>query len=402
MASPDVISEKSDDAKGAGTNATDAAEDGASALDPLKCARILAACDQRDVDGLQALAIEPGGFLSDELRTRAWPVLLGYDPERPEPEDDDGSGLGSGDGEKKPGAEDSWRDLPRHRDEDQVKLDVHRSFVYYPDDDTPTQLEHKKAELSDLITRVLRRAPYLCYFQGYHDICQVFLLVLPPRLRAPLVLRLSCLRIRDFMLPTLAPALAQLRLLPALLAAADPALGAHLADARLEPFFALADTLTMFAHNVRSYRAIARLFDALVAREHAFGLYVFAELPLGDDLDDLDAVLAAAAGLAARLPPDSLGRPWRRISGASALRTARDVAAARGQSLADGRRFFDAQLREMRWAERRDRLLGAVWSSGRGRTVVLAVLVGLGAVYLRRTSAWSRLLAWSAAGFGTA
>lgn len=26
----------------------------------------------------------------------------------------------------------SWRDLPRHRDEDQVKLDVNRSFIYYP------------------------------------------------------------------------------------------------------------------------------------------------------------------------------------------------------------------------------------------------------------------------------
>lgn len=25
-----------------------------------------------------------------------------------------------------------WRDLPRHRDEDQVKLDVNRSFIYYP------------------------------------------------------------------------------------------------------------------------------------------------------------------------------------------------------------------------------------------------------------------------------
>ena len=26
----------------------------------------------------------------------------------------------------------SWRDLPPHRDENQVELDVNRSFIYYP------------------------------------------------------------------------------------------------------------------------------------------------------------------------------------------------------------------------------------------------------------------------------
>ncbi len=25
-----------------------------------------------------------------------------------------------------------WKELPRHRDEDQVQLDVNRAFVYYP------------------------------------------------------------------------------------------------------------------------------------------------------------------------------------------------------------------------------------------------------------------------------
>lgn len=27
---------------------------------------------------------------------------------------------------------DNWQGLPVHRDEEQVKLDVHRAFVYYP------------------------------------------------------------------------------------------------------------------------------------------------------------------------------------------------------------------------------------------------------------------------------
>lgn len=30
------------------------------------------------------------------------------------------------------GHTDNWQNLPVHRDEEQVKLDVHRAFVYYP------------------------------------------------------------------------------------------------------------------------------------------------------------------------------------------------------------------------------------------------------------------------------
>lgn len=30
------------------------------------------------------------------------------------------------------GSSQGWRELPRHKDEDQVGLDVHRSFIYYP------------------------------------------------------------------------------------------------------------------------------------------------------------------------------------------------------------------------------------------------------------------------------
>jgi len=76
-------------------------------------------------------------------------------------------------------------------------------------DQSSQEIDRRKAELSDLILAVLRRYPYLHYFQGYHDICQVFLLVLEPQTRAVAVARLSVLRIRDYMLPTLAPSLAQ-------------------------------------------------------------------------------------------------------------------------------------------------------------------------------------------------
>ena len=42
----------------------------------------------------------------------------------------------------------SWRDLPKHKDEDQVKLDVNRSFIYYPSSRSDS-LSVSMAQLAD-------------------------------------------------------------------------------------------------------------------------------------------------------------------------------------------------------------------------------------------------------------
>ncbi|KAI1436656.1 rab-GTPase-TBC domain-containing protein [Xylaria sp. CBS 124048] len=361
-----------------------------------EAARIVDACERGDIDELRDIALAPGGFLSDHLRSRAWPVLLGI-----------GADATPGNYTKTP---DSWRHLPRHRDEEQVGLDVNRSFVYYPNDNSQAELDEKKAELLDLITEVLRKQPYLCYFQGYHDICQVLLLALPASLRTLTVSRLSVLRIRDFMLPTLAPAILHLRLIPDLLHAVDPKLCQHLSQN--EPYFALSDTLTMFAHNVQQYRDIARLFDVLIAREQVFSIYIFTQIMLQrrdellahDEPDmlhfvlsklppglDLEAVINKAALLIERHPPESL-RSWRQISGASVLKTTRDVKALASQSLRDGHILFERQVRELRWAESCQKMMRAAWAN---RTLLFAVVVGISAVYLRRTPAWASLIAWA-------
>lgn len=96
-----------------------------------KADAIRRACDLRDFDALVSFAISEGGFLWDDLRQLAC--------ERDtQPLDEPGL-------TNKPGpillqcnqgrqheALTTWKELPRHRDEDQVQLDVNRSFVYYP------------------------------------------------------------------------------------------------------------------------------------------------------------------------------------------------------------------------------------------------------------------------------
>lgn len=101
-----------------------------------KIARILEACRWRDSDILRSLAISEGGLINDEVRRAACrlggfsissnclygvigPILLGCSK---------AESL-----EDKMGTASGWELLPRHRDEDQVRLDVDRSFIYYPD-----------------------------------------------------------------------------------------------------------------------------------------------------------------------------------------------------------------------------------------------------------------------------
>ncbi|EWG47053.1 hypothetical protein FVEG_07291 [Fusarium verticillioides 7600] len=364
-------------------------------LSHTKAADIIEACKWRDIGRLRSLAEAHGGFLSDPLRRQAWPILLGLDASSDEKDDPD-LALAQEDSN-------AWKRLPRHRDEDQVQLDVNRSFIYYPDNQSDAELSLRKSELSSLITEVLRRYPYLCYFQGYHDISQVLLLVLAPAWRARVLARLSVLRIRDFMLPSFGPTTAQLRLLPDILHAADPKLRRHLAD--VEPFYALAGTLTMYAHNIETYQDIARLFDVFLAREPVFTVYVFAQIILDrrneifeiDEPDmlhvilgkvptkmDLDELIIKSAALFGQHPPETLSY-WRHISNFSALKTARDIETCAKQTMEEGSELFEKQVNELHWQEMRDRIKLALWRYRRPvKTVGMALVVGALAFYLRR------------------
>jgi hypothetical protein len=112
---------------------------GRSSAQTLKKDAIRQACQSRDIDELIRLTEAPGGLLDDSLRQTACkhsilstvsssanaaekgPMLLGCEPQ-----------LSTADP-----LDTSWKALPRHRDEDQVQLDVNRAFVYYPNSSDP-------------------------------------------------------------------------------------------------------------------------------------------------------------------------------------------------------------------------------------------------------------------------
>lgn len=164
----------------------------------------------------------------------------------------------------------------------------------------------------------------------------------------------------------------------------------------------------MYAHDIQEYGDIARLFDALLARETVFSVYMFAQIVLqradelfdtpADEQDilhsilsklpnplDLENLIANTAKLFEKHPPESL-RAWASISSSSVLKTARSQEEAAGQTLEAGEVYFQKQVRELQWTAQRERVFKTVWKYRRpAGTIGVAVLVGLVSIYIRKS-----------------
>ena len=330
----------------------------------------------------------------------------------------------------------SWENLPSHEDENQVGLDVDRSFVYYPkgrfawtqflgsssQDERPwigkvsltlllgegeKQLGSRRDALRGVIVQTLRQHPYLRYFQGYHDIVQVFLLVLGHDRAVDCVARLSLLRIRDFMLPSLAAAMVHLHLIPPILKLVAPELEERLS--RTQPFFALSATLTLYAHDIEEYSDIARLFDYFLSQPATVPVYFFAiiirsrkdelleveedepemlhsilsKLPKPLDLEDL---IEQTIMLHTQNPPNTLpGLFWHRIDSDSVLKTTQPDKKVQAQTIDQGRRWFRSQQMTLKRRQTTSMISQAIWRYRRPvGSVGIAFTIAVIAILLRR------------------
>lgn len=207
------------------------------------------------------------------------------------------------------------------------------------------------------------------------------------------------------MLPSLKPSLKHLHIIPAIIERADPALRQHLSGTR--PFFALAATLTLYAHDIQEYSDIARLFDFLLAHEPVVSIYLFAAIILSRKKElleipvdepemlhfmlsklpyplDLEGLIRRAMQLFQDYPPESLPfRTWKRIPECSVLKTSRDP--FKEHTAEDAIRLFDEQTRHFNSEERRKMAIGFLWKHRRAiGTVALAVFVGAVSMWLRK------------------
>ena len=113
-----------------------------------------------DLDALYAISRLEGGFLNSRLRTRVWPKFLGVN--------------------RYDGEMDYRLLVDQSKLDPQVKCDVDRSLYNFhmTKQWEPDYLEKKRQTLSNIITAILIKNPSKYYYQGFHDVVSVFLLVL--------------------------------------------------------------------------------------------------------------------------------------------------------------------------------------------------------------------------------
>ncbi|KAI9320082.1 rab-GTPase-TBC domain-containing protein [Dichotomocladium elegans] len=221
--------------------------------------RILEALARQDLPELRRLAQEPGGFLLDSIRQRVWPVLLHthhgcYIDEK--------------------GSE---KDLA---DPKQISKDIARSLYYYPQNITPAQKRQKQKELHNMIVEILWRNPRLNYYQGFHDICSCFLLVLGKKDAIPAAENVALFYLRDAMMDSFDPISKQLQLMSSILYYEDSELSAHLNRCHIMPYYALSWILTWYSHDFFRFDKIARLFDFFIASSPLMPVYCASAITL--------------------------------------------------------------------------------------------------------------------------
>ncbi|RLV91707.1 GTPase-activating protein GYP8 [Spathaspora sp. JA1] len=246
------------------------------------------------------------GLITNELRSKVWPVLLGI-----EVKSEHAGGLFSN---GSPILEEfNCIDLPSHKDEEQVKLDIQRSFSIlkqiqslpnFTNDNSYTTIfsssdvQNLKKYLSNLIIKLLRKYPRLNYYQGYHDIASVILLVcyipgeeedgeedeqregrkdhdynINEELAFKILERITVFHLRDYMIHDIALSIDHLRLIPALLETIDVELfelikqtsNSYIQSDGLyydyKFYSGLSSILTMFSHDLSSLSQILTVWD---------------------------------------------------------------------------------------------------------------------------------------------
>jgi hypothetical protein len=141
-----------------------------------------------------------------------------------------------------------------HRDAAQLRCDIDRSFWSLDCAKlwSKKRLARKRAALSDIITAVLVRNPSYYYFQGFHDIVSVLMLVFHDDILVFGVLEAMCQKFfSDYMRKDFSVLAKVMKLIMPLIKHADAELYGHLEASCTEPFFATSWLITWLSHDIR-------------------------------------------------------------------------------------------------------------------------------------------------------
>ncbi|KAJ1659704.1 GTPase-activating protein gyp8 [Dispira simplex] len=166
-------------------------------------------------------------------------------------------------------------EIPRHYvsshpDDRQVKLDLDRTQL--PLDQT------QKLMLEHTVKFVLYRNSWLRYFQGFNDVCSVFLFMLGDYGAMEACEHAALFFFRDFMARDFQHVHNYLGCLYSLIQCEDPKLYRLIRDTGLRPYFSTSWILTWFSHDIPNLVLVCRLFDFFLAHSPLMPVYFAAAL----------------------------------------------------------------------------------------------------------------------------
>ncbi|CAF0781413.1 unnamed protein product [Didymodactylos carnosus] len=170
------------------------------------------------------------------------------------------------------------KEIEMHRDYVQVRKDVERTLKRF----LPNYSQNERLELQeiliDVIIKLLLKHDKLNYYQGYHDICLTFLLVLGEENCLPLIDTITDTHLTVFMEPTMDQTIELLYYLMPLVNAINSEVAEHIQRSNVGVMFAVGWIITWFTHVLDKLETVFRLYDLFVASHKLMPIYVAAEI----------------------------------------------------------------------------------------------------------------------------
>ncbi|KAI9292124.1 RabGAP/TBC [Neoconidiobolus thromboides FSU 785] len=218
-----------------------------------KVKKIEKAILEKDREKLKELAKSKYGLISSSLRSDAWYILLHGDKNH------------------------SKRSkVKTHPDDEQMKRDGQRAFKNIPRNIDDVKRKRKRVELIELLKAIFQREPELNYYQGFHEIASVLLLVLGKRKVANCIQNLSLNYLRDSMQGTLGPMMRQMALSSYLIKVEEPELYEFLLQTKAQSYYGLSWVLTWFTLGSESLTRCSRYIDLFLASNPILPIYIMA------------------------------------------------------------------------------------------------------------------------------
>uniref|UniRef100_A0A0X3NKB3 TBC1 domain family member 20 n=2 Tax=Schistocephalus solidus TaxID=70667 RepID=A0A0X3NKB3_SCHSO len=211
--------------------------------------------DGFEIDWLRHKALSRYGLVNDDIRVKVWPLLAGLtSPIHP-------NNL-------------QLSFLESLSQAKQVELDVRRMASMLPPNITPEEADLLISETKRLALSILHEHPDLHYYQGFHDVCYVFLSVLGADEAFAVLNKIVPERFSSFMQKSMDATSEMLQLVFDLLEMTSPDIWSRLQNLQLEPFFTLSWVLTWFTHVLSNSNDIHRLYDLFLATDSIMLIYL--------------------------------------------------------------------------------------------------------------------------------